>query len=237
MNRYVERSSQTIVWALALIMALVAGRYFYLSPQTVNDLEDKANAALGEAFHVQAPPPIHPFDHHPILLSIHVACGTAAIVLGLFQFLPGLRNNRPELHRRIGYFYIGAVAIGSVVGFPLSFLFFDPWPQELRARFLPVIVGFATLSVTWTIVTGIAFNHARSRRFEKHRAWMLRSYCLTYAAVTTRLVAPIFLLLTRDAVISSILALTSWPLNLVFAEWLIRRELRATISAKAAGAS
>ena len=147
-----------------------------------------------------------------------------AIVVGLFQFLPRLRDSRPLLHRRLGYFYICAVAVGAAVGFPLSFLFFDPLPAEMRSRLMPVTVGFAILSIVWPFATGMALYHAKHLRFEIHRAWMLRSYCLTYAAVTTSLVAPVFLLLTRDPITTTNLALCSWPLNLLFAEWLIRRK-------------
>lgn len=51
---------------------------------------------------------------------------------------------------------------------------------------------------------------------------MIRSYSLTFAAVTTRLASPLTLLLTRDALLSINVSVWTWPLNLIIAEWLIR---------------
>src|SRR5438270_10053339 len=167
----VKLSTRVFVWIFALLMALSAARYFYLSPQLVNDLEDRANAAISQAVHAPPIPPIHPFEHHPILLSIHVVGGMVSIVLGLFQFLPRLRDSRPQLHRRLGYGYVCAVAVGAAAGFPLSFLFFDPLPAEMRSRLLPVTVGFAVLSIAWPFATGMALYHAKQLHFETHRAW------------------------------------------------------------------
>src|SRR5437016_6468082 len=93
MNRFVKRSSLILIWTFAALMALTAARYFYLSPQLVNDLEDRANAAVSQTFHASPIPAIHPFEHHPVLLSIHVLGGMLAIVVGLFQFLPRLRDS------------------------------------------------------------------------------------------------------------------------------------------------
>src|SRR5438309_55319 len=99
MNRFVKRSSLILIWTFAALMAITAARYFYLSPQLVNDFEDRANAAISQAIHAPPIPPIHPFEHHPVLLSIHVIGGMVSILVGLFQFLPRLRDSRPQLHR------------------------------------------------------------------------------------------------------------------------------------------
>jgi len=52
---------------------------------------------------------------------------------------------------------------------------------------------------------------------------MIRSYSLTFAAVTTRLISPLAPLLTHDALLSVNISIWSWTLNLLVAEWLIRR--------------
>jgi hypothetical protein len=52
---------------------------------------------------------------------------------------------------------------------------------------------------------------------------MIRSYSLTFAAVTTRMAGPLLLIATRDVVLSVQAAILIWPLNLIVAEWLIRR--------------
>ena len=87
------------------------------------------------------------------------------------------------------------------------------------------MVGFGTLAVVWllTAALALAFARARQRRFDEHRAWMMRSYSLTLAAATVRLAGLPILVLTRDAIVAITCAFWSWILNLVVAEWLIRR--------------
>ena len=55
------------------------------------------------------------------------------------------------------------------------------------------------------------------------RAWMMRSYSLTFAAATVRLAALPMLVLTRDPVVAITCTFWSWILNLVVVEWLIHR--------------
>src|SRR5947209_20205969 len=97
MFRPVERGSRAIIWFFAFVMAIAAARYFYFSSQFENQLEDQANAAISRLIHAPAIPPIHPFEHHPVLLSVHLLGGMLSIVAGLFQFLPGLRESHPLL--------------------------------------------------------------------------------------------------------------------------------------------
>ena len=54
---------------------------------------------------------------------------------------------------------------------------------------------------------------------------MIRSYSLTFAAVTARLWAPVFFLLSSDPALLANGGIVLWPLNLVFAEWLVRRRV------------
>ncbi len=53
---------------------------------------------------------------------------------------------------------------------------------------------------------------------------MMRSYSLTFAVATVRLADPPILVLTRDPVVAITCTFWSWILNLVVAEWLIRRK-------------
>jgi hypothetical protein len=75
---------------------------------------------------------------------------------------------------------------------------------------------------------------ARQRRFTEHRAWMVRSYSLTAAAITTRMFAFPMLLITRDPVLAINLIMISWPLNLLFAEMLVRRGSSSAMAVSAA---
>ncbi len=217
------RSAATVVvWSLAFVVAILAARYFLDPPPLLRPPVPAAipkgpttDAALNVAPHLYA-------NHRELLLA-HIACGIAAITLGLFQFVASLRKARPTVHRAIGSVYCAAAGVGGATGLPLSFFIIDAGADSMRPLFYPVIFGFASLSVAWPAVTAMAFLRARQRRFDEHRAWMIRSYSLTFAAVTTRMAGPLLLFATRDVVLSVQLAVLIWPLNLIVAEWLIRR--------------
>ncbi|HEV2113041.1 MAG TPA: DUF2306 domain-containing protein [Terriglobales bacterium] len=69
----------------------------------------------------------------------------------------------------------------------------------------------------------------------EHRAWMTRSYALTFSAVTVRLLSFPLLVVTRDPVIAITCTFWSWVLNLIVAERLLRR--REAVVRVAAAAS
>lgn len=218
----IRARARVVVWSLALVMAVFAARYF-LDPPPLLTIPVPDAIPKGPELDAAMNVGPHLYAHHRALLLTHIACGIAAIVLGLFQFAASLRHARPGVHRTIGSVYCTAVWIGGAAGLPLSFFILDAGAESVRAQFYPVILGFASLSIAWPLVTAMAFLRAKQRRFDGHRAWMLRSYSLTFAAVTTRLAGPLLLAVTRDVTLSVQVAILIWPLNLVAAEWLIRR--------------
>ena len=51
--------------------------------------------------------------------------------------------------------------------------------------------ALAALGMAWLGSTAMAVRAARNRRFDSHRAWMIRSYVLVWAFVLCRLVSKI----------------------------------------------
>ncbi len=233
MTRRWHAAGRTAVWLLALLVAVVSARYFLVPPPLLVPPRSLLPAAMQQGAAAEAIVSIAPYlySEYPVWLLVHVGCGIIALTLGLFQFVASMRSAHPERHRAMGRFYLSAVLVGGVTGFPLSFLALGAFPDFLRPHFFPGAAGFASLSVVWVFVSAVAFSRARRRRFNEHRAWMLRSYCLTFSAVTIRLVAPLLLLLTGDPLISFSGGILSWPLNLVAAEWLIRRAPQPAVAA------
>ena len=111
----------------------------------------------------------------------------------------------------------------SMLGLSPSFLGYRASSRFTPDQFFLVMVGFGTLALVWLLTAALAFARARQRRFAEHRAWMVRSYSLTFAAATVRLAALPMLVLTRDPVVAITCTFWSWILNLLVAEWLIRR--------------
>jgi uncharacterized membrane protein YozB (DUF420 family) len=83
--------------------------------------------------------------------------------------------------------------------------------------------GFGSLAVMWFVCTAQGWIAGRRQRFEEHRAWMIRSYALTLAAVTLRLYLPVVLLSGVDFPFAyRAISFLCWVPNLVLAEVYLR---------------
>lgn len=88
-------------------------------------------------------------------------------------------------------------------------------------------LGFGLLAVMWLGITGNSVRLAMARRIGAHRRWMIRSFSLTFAAVTLWLyLAPMMLAGMSCGEAIPILAWACWVPNLVIAEWLLARRER-----------
>jgi Predicted membrane protein (DUF2306) len=167
--RMTERFNRGL-WALAAVlsaaMAIVSYRYL----PRVGPL---------------APNVVQNLFHRP-WLDVHVAGAATALLVGPVQFLPRLRARRGSLHRWLGRLYVSGCLIGGVGGLVMAF--------GVTAGAIAGL-GFGSLAVIWLITTAQAWRVAVARRFDAHRAWMIRSFALTFGAVTLRLYLPIFPLL------------------------------------------
>ena len=147
-------------------------------------------------------------------LLVHVAGAATALLVGGFQFLPALRRRR-GVHRWLGRTYATACIVGGAGGFVMAF----------GTTAGPVATwGFALLAPTWIFTTVQGWRTARARRFDEHRAWMIRSFALTFAAVTLRLYLPIMQMSGMPFELCyPITAWISWIPNLIAAELYLRR--------------
>lgn len=161
-----------------------------------------------------------------IAFYVHVTFGGLSLLLGPWQFARRLRDRRPALHRAIGWASTVAILVASTAALVMS---------TVNTAGMVGFFGFGALAVLWAYSTVRAVRHARARDFDSHQAWMMRSFAMTYAAVTLRLWLPalIFLQLpfltgpdaARSAFDNAYAAVPflSWLPNIVVAEWLIRR--------------
>ncbi|MFO7565703.1 MAG: DUF2306 domain-containing protein [Enhygromyxa sp.] len=116
---------------------------------------------------------------HPGSELLHRLGGTILVATGLAQFSVKLRRARPKLHRICGYIYIVLALSAGLSGIYLGLRL----PFSGVAETIPsVIFGVALI-----VVTVVALNLARQRRFEIHREWMVRSYALVLGPAVIRL--------------------------------------------------
>ncbi len=168
---------------------------------------------LGQAFFDMA-------DHiqqRKIFFLMHIIAASIALLCGVPQFAKNIRQQYPQIHRWTGRVYVIAVMVGALGGMSLA----------LNAIAGTIAIwGFTLLSLLWVITTGMAIWHVRAGRISLHRDWMIRSFALTFAAVTLRLQLGglVFGTGMDYEQASLILAWSCWVPNLIFAEWWIAQK-------------
>jgi uncharacterized membrane protein len=148
-------------------------------------------------------------------LVVHAGGAATALLVGAFQFLPAVRRRR-ALHRWLGRTYsVGCIA-GGAAGLILA-------PGTTAG---PIAgLGFGLLAVIWIYVTAQGWLTARDRRFDAHRRWMLRSFALTFGAVTLRLYLTAGQMAGMEFLdIYRLTAWISWIPNLLLVELYLRQE-------------
>lgn len=162
-----------------------------------------------------APPPILGNAFANPFLVVHVIAGVIALVIGPLQFVRRIRERRPMVHRATGMVYVAATIVSAPAGLVLA----------LGTTAGPVAgSGFALLALLVSLFTFLGLRAALEGRFSDHREWMLRSYAMTAAAITLRLMLPASAFLGFEFLPAyRVIAWLSWMTNLGIVELYIRR--------------
>ena len=153
-------------------------------------------------------------QHHATAAYAHFLGGALALAAGAFQLNSWLRGRFIAAHRWLGRLYVVAILAGGTAGFVLA----------LNSTAGPLAqTGFSLLAVGWLVCTVNAYRHIRQGNLAAHRNWMIRSYALTYSAVTLRIYIPLSLLAQVPmATAYPAIAWLCWVPNLFVAQALIR---------------
>lgn len=157
----------------------------------------------------------HILDRKWVFIA-HISASPLALALGAINMWERRNRKHPVVHRWTGRGYATAILVGGVSGLGLAV----GAEGGIVATF-----GFGILSVLWVAVTVQAVHLAMARDFKGHRRWMIRSFALTFAAVTLRLYLPGFIIFGEMtyAQASVWVAWLCWVPNLALAEWWLRR--------------
>jgi uncharacterized membrane protein len=146
----------------------------------------------------------------------HFIGGSIALLCGVLQFWAWLRKHHPRVHRWVGRTYLLGVAIGAASAYALSFRAVLGWPFGVAAF---------VMASAWVSATVLAYIAIRNGQVKTHREWMLRSYVITFAFVTFRVMAVSPLLTGLGSVPERLAALLwlSWTVPLlcteIFLQW------------------
>ncbi len=146
---------------------------------------------------------------------LHVSFAPLALIFGAMQHMPRLRAKNPALHRWTGRAYGLSVLVAGLSGLVIA---------TGTAGGISTQLGFGLLSVLWLFTTLQGVRYARARQFAQHRRWMIRSFALTFAAVTLRLYLPFFIINGFSYTEASVfVAWMCWVPNLIAVEWWLKR--------------
>ncbi|MFL5298586.1 MAG: DUF2306 domain-containing protein [Phenylobacterium sp.] len=189
--------SKTLWWlgaVLSVLTALVSYRYFVPAIPAHKQLTDN--------------PMAHPW------LWVHAGLAATALIAGPWQFIAGVRARWPRVHRWIGRTYVFCCLVGGAAGLLIA----SGSTAGPIAR-----AGFGLLAVVWMGVNAQGLRLAMTGRYAEHREWMIRSFALTFAAVTLRIYMPVAQLAGLYPLASyRAISWLAWVPNLILAELYLR---------------
>jgi uncharacterized membrane protein len=203
------RSAKWLVTGLLLLSALpLAGGVFRLSQLAGGAEITPANAR---------------FFASPVPVVVHIVGAAVYALVGAFQFANGFRRRWPGWHRAAGRLL---VVCGLLVGLSgLWMTLFYPWPKGDGALLYAFRLLFGS-----AMVVSIVLGFAAIRRGDviEHRAWMARGYAIGLGAGTQMLTQMVGVIIAGppSELSRALLMGAGWAINLVVAEWAIRRRLR-----------
>ncbi len=115
---------------------------------------------------------------------LHLFAGSIALLLGVFQFQPRIRQSNIELHKLMGRVYVGCVLASTLGAFVSVWVSPSSWAAKS---------AFWILAVLWPTVTLLGYPWRGTFNAHWHARWMTLSYALTCAAITLRIILGILL--------------------------------------------
>ena len=159
----------------------------------------------------------------PLPIVLHIISVSLYIVLGAFQFSPGLRRRSLHWHRVAGRLLIPSGLVVALSGLWMSH--FYPWQKHDGVVLYGLRLMFGSAMFLSLLLGADAI---RRRNFKQHGAWMIRAYAIaagTGTQVFTFLPWVLFPDLQGETV-KAVATGAAWVINLIVAEWLIHRHMK-----------
>ena len=164
------------------------------------------------------------FFARPLPVVLHVLAVVPYSLLGAFQFAPAFRRRYRGWHRAVGRLLVPCGLVAALTG--LWMAHFYPWPAgDGRLLYLERLVFGAAMLVAIVL----ALDAIRRRDFAAHGAWMTRGYAIGLGAGTQVLTHLPWLVLADGRpgeLPRAVMMGAGWVLNVMVAEWAIRRGSR-----------
>jgi uncharacterized membrane protein len=155
--------------------------------------------------------------HYRWSFYLHIFSSLLILAAGLTQFSSYILQRSSFIHRWIGKIYtFGILMISAPAAFVMSFYANGGWIAK---------PSFLLLSLLWWYTTWQGYQAIRRKAVQEHGIWMLRSYALTFSAITLRLMQAGFAAYTDLDLDTTyqIVSWASWIINLLIAEFIIKQ--------------
>lgn len=194
MTRTLSNSAWGLIVLLSTLVAAFSYRYVFGAPLA------PANVVANRFF--------NPW------IFVHASAASTALLLGPTQFVSAVRRRWPRAHRWMGRAYIVGCIFGGVSGVVLA--------RGVSTG--PIAAaGFGMLGLLWLYTTTNGLLTARAGEFVAHRQWLIRSFALTFGAVTLRLYLPLSQIMGVDFIMAyRAIAWLAWVPNALMAELYVR---------------
>ena len=161
---------------------------------------------------------VHKIQSYLSIFYIHVYSAIFVLVAGFTQFNHFILKKYPSIHRNIGKLYVIIILFlsapsGLFIGLFANGGFFSK-------------VSFVSLSVLWFYCTLKGFLHIKNKNILLHKAFMLRSFALTFSAITLRFwkVILVYLFQPLPMDLYQIIAWLGWVPNLLIIEFYLYQQ-------------
>lgn len=151
------------------------------------------------------------------LFYIHVLSSIFVLVAGFTQFNTFILQKHTQIHRNIGKVYVFVVLfLAAPSGMFIGYYANGGWTSK---------TAFITLSFFWFYFTYKGLIHIKNKEIQKHKQFMLRSFALTFSAITLRfwkvIIVHLFHLAPMDTY--QIIAWLGWIPNILIIEYYIAK--------------
>ncbi|MEV0378428.1 DUF2306 domain-containing protein [Nonomuraea sp. NPDC050643] len=156
----------------------------------------------------------------PLPVVAHIVAVSLYTVLGAFQFAPRFRRRRPGWHRGAGRLLVVCGLATALSGIWMTLFYALPAGDEgLLSVFR---LGFGS---AMAVCVGLGVAAIRRQDVRRHRAWMTRAYAIGLGAGSQFVVLLGWSLFagTPGEQTRALLLGAAWAVNVVVAEWIIRR--------------
>jgi uncharacterized membrane protein len=198
-------SGRKLIWILFVVLAVSIGSYplVYLFFDMSDGLLASKATEVKESF------------TWSIAFYVHISFGGISLLSGFSQFSEKLRINKIKIHKLLGKIYMLSVFLSGTSGIFIAINATGGTISEM---------GFGLLAVLWLFTTVIALKSIKEKKIKAHQEWMIRSYALTFAAVTLRLWLPVVPAVLNLDFVSAyvIISWLCWVPNIIIAELIIQ---------------